>query len=188
MSSQDMNSVIREIVDHRMDERTGQLIAASLINAGNAQRNAGFAILGPLSDKDLLTKPALLANNVSLLVVPFFRPTIQQMFRLLVTHVEGKRVFTAYLEDENNLTQSKFLNIEPEHYAELDRQLNAIGMSYEGSALVGLVIGNEAVEGYEYFTAAADEAAPAGEKVETNAAETVVESTPVADVAPANAG
>jgi hypothetical protein len=186
----DMNEVIRDQVNHAIDARTGNIIASALISSGNAQRNAGYGILGPVTDKDLLTKPALLSTNGSLLLVPFIRPTVQ-MFKLLVSHdTAGKRSFVAFVEDENQLLQSKFLNMTDEIYAELDRQVNAIGMTYEGNALLGLIIADQPVEGYEYFKPAVEETT-AGAPVsgDTPAAAVVEVAAPaVAAEVAANAG
>lgn len=184
----DMNQVIREAAAEVFDARASNVIASALISAGNAQRDAGYTALGPISDKQLLTKPALLESGQSLLLVPFWRPTIANMLRLIVTHVGGERVFIATIENPDNLPATKFLDITPVISDELNRQLDAIGVTKEGQLQLGLIIGQEPVEGYEYFTpeVAADapaadgqpEAAPAAAGADT-LAEPVAPATPV---------
>lgn len=147
----DMNAIIRDVTQHAIQDAVPSIVASSLISAGNTLRLAGYQALGPVNDKQLLTKPALLSNNVSLMLVGFIRPDAG-VLRLLITHVDGKRAFVAVMEVESDTRQSKFVTFTDEQFAELDRQLNALGMTYEGNAQLGLIIGEQPVEGYEYFS------------------------------------
>ena len=147
----DMNGMIRQITADAVAAATPGIMANSLITAGNTLRGQGYTMLGNIDVKHLVTPPALLADQSSLCLLPYFRP-LPGFYRLIVTHTKtGERCIVGILENENELPRTEFVTWSDEQFAELDRQLNACQMTYSGHLELGLFIVDKPVEGYPYF-------------------------------------
>ena len=117
--------------------------------------------------------------------MPFFRPNTG-FFRLIVSHTaDGQRTLCAFLEDETNTMQTRFLELSEEMTAELLRQLSAVGVENKGHVQLGLMLVEKPVEGYQYFKAAevapeSVDTAPAGDApAPQELSEVVADAAPV---------
>ena len=154
----DMNQMFRGVAQEVVNGNIAAIMANTLISAGNSLRAQGYSMMTNIDAAQLLTKPALLANGSSMALLPFFRP-IAGFFRLIVAHTaDGGRTFAALAEDETNTLKSGFIELTEEQLAELNRQIDTIGMERKGYVELGLMVVEKPVEGYEYFTVPAAEA------------------------------
>ncbi len=147
----DLNAIVRQTSQQVLSENVAGITASVLLTIAGSLRAQGHAALGEIQGSQLVTPPALLEGDRALALVPFIRGNIEQ-FRLIVAHSStGERVYTAFLENEMNTLQSRYLELTEEFKAELDRQMDVIKMERKGYAEFGLLIVPNKVEGYEYF-------------------------------------